>query len=95
MFPDGPRLTKVIHSKSDSKNMIGGEGKSSYITAVPFVGRKTVHILWYITIWLQEVVAELRKISKTLCYSPSQQHKLAHSLSNYRLFEALKKKKTD
>ena len=62
VFPDDPRPTKVVRARSASKKMIAAFfGKSGYIATVPLEDHRTINALWYTTICLPKVVAELRK----------------------------------
>lgn len=62
MFQDEAKPTKVIRSRSTSKQMVACFfGMSGHIATVPLVERKTVNSEWYTTTCLPKVFGEIRK----------------------------------
>jgi [histone H3]-lysine36 N-dimethyltransferase SETMAR len=65
VFQEEPKPTKVIRSRSTSKQMIACFfGINGHVATVPLQERRTVNAEWYTTICLPQVIEEIRKTSK-------------------------------
>lgn len=65
VFQDEPSPTKVVRSRSTSKQMVACFfGISGHVATVPLVEKRTVNSEWYTTICLPKVFGEIRKTNR-------------------------------
>ena len=65
VFEDEPYPTKVVLSRSTSKQMVACFfGKTGHLATAPLEHRRTVNSEWYTTIGLTKICGEIRKTEK-------------------------------
>ncbi|CAH1983305.1 unnamed protein product [Acanthoscelides obtectus] len=79
--------TKVIRSRSVSKNMVAAfVSKAGHIATIPLNDQRTVTVDWYITIYLPKVITELRKINPERIIILHQDNASSHTAQKTRQY---------